>query len=264
MDLYNLKVFMTVANERSFSRAAEALQRTQPAITLAVQKLERDIGEKLLDRGGRDLTLTDSGRVVLEYSRRFDNLERELEDSLAEVRDIAAGRLVIGANETTSLYLMQHILSYRQRYPKVKVQVRQSLSSRIPAQVIDGDLEFGVITYDPEDERLDSHVLCQEHLAFVMSPEHRLASRESVSIQDLGGESFVAHNVISPYRDAVVKAFQKAKVTLNMDVEMPSVETIRMLVAQRGRRLSAWDVRGAGLKEWRSQRGESAGTGRRT
>jgi DNA-binding transcriptional LysR family regulator len=106
------------------------------------------------------------------------------------------------------------------------------LSSRIPAQVIDGDLEFGVITYDPEDERLDSHVLCQEHLAFVMSPEHRLASRESVSIQDLGGESFVAHNVISPYRDAVVKAFQKAKVTLNMDVEMPSVETIRMLVAR--------------------------------
>jgi DNA-binding transcriptional LysR family regulator len=232
MELYNLKVFMTVATERSFSRAAEALQRTQPAITLAVQKLERDIGDKLLDRGGRELTLTDSGRVVLEYSRRFGNLERELKDSLAELRDVAAGRLVIGANETTSLYLMQHILSYRRRYPKVKVQVRRSLSSKIPAQVIDGDLEFGVITYDPEDERLDSHVLCQDHLAFVVSPEHRLARQEVVSIHDLGGESFIAHNVTSPYHDVVLKAFQKAKVVLNMDVEMPTVETIRMMVAR--------------------------------
>jgi DNA-binding transcriptional LysR family regulator len=232
MELYNLKVFMTVANERSFSRAAEVLQRTQPAITLAVQKLERDISEKLLDRSGRDLTLTDSGRVVLEYARRFDNLERELQNSLAELRDVAAGRLVIGANETTSLYLMQHILNFRQRYPKVKVQVRRSLSSKIPAQVFDGDLEFGVITYDPEDERLDSHVLCRDHLAFVVSPKHRLAKQEVVSIQDLGGESFVAHNVISPYRDVVLKAFQKAKVPLNMDVEMPTVETIRMMVAR--------------------------------
>lgn len=223
---------MTVANERSFSRAAETLQRTQPAITLAVQKLERDIGEKLLDRSGRDLTLTDSGRIVLDYSRRFDNLERELQNSLLELRDVAAGRLVIGANETTSLYLMQHIVNYRRRYPKVKVQVRRSLSSRIPAQVIDGDLEFGVISYDPEDERLNSHLLCSDHLAFVMSPEHRLANQEVVSIQELGGESFVAHHVISPYRDTVLKAFQRAKVPLNMDVEMPTVETIRMMVAR--------------------------------
>lgn len=223
---------MTVANERSFSRTAEILQRTQPAITLAVQKLERDIGEKLLDRTGRDLTLTDAGRVVLEYSRRFDNLERELQNSLVELRDVAAGRLVIGANETTSLYLMQHIVNYRRRYPKVKVQVRRSSSNRIPMQVIDGDLEFGVISYDPEDERLDSCVLCRDHLAFVVGPEHRLAKQEAVSIQELGAESFVAHQMISPYRDTVVKAFQRAKVPLNMDVEMPTVETIRMMVAR--------------------------------
>jgi len=223
---------MTVANERSFSRAAEMLQRTQPAITLAVQKLERDIGEKLLDRAGRDLALTDSGRVVLEYSRRFDNLERDLQSTLSELRDVAAGRLVIGANETTSLYLMQHIVSYRQHYPKVRIQMRRSLSSKIPAQVIDGDLEFGVITYDPEDERLDSHVLCRDHLAFVVSPEHRLAKQEVVSIQELGAESFVAHHVISPYRDTVLKAFQRARVPLHVDVEMPTVETIRMMVAR--------------------------------
>ena len=232
MELYPLKVFLTVATERSFSRAGEKLLRTQPAISLAVQRLETELGEKLLDRTGREMILTDAGKIVLEFCRRFENLENELENSLAELRDMASGRLVVGANETTSLYLMQHIVSYRRQYPKVKVQVRRSLSSRIPAQLIDGDLELGVITYDPEDDRLESRVIFSDHLCFLVSPTHRFAHRESVSIRELGMETFIAHNVFSPYRDVVLKAFQRAKVTLNMDVEMPTVETIRKMVAR--------------------------------
>lgn len=232
MELYPLKVFLTVATERSFSRAGEKLLRTQPAISLAVQRLEHELGEKLLDRTGRDLILTDAGKIVLEYCRRFENLERDMENSLAELRDMASGRLVIGANETTSLYLMQHIVSYRRQYPKVKVQVRRSLSSRVPAQLIDGDLELGCITYDPEDDRLESRVIFSDHLCFIVSPAHRFAHRESVSIRELGMETFIAHNVLSPYRDVVIKAFQRAKVTLNMDVEMPTVETIRKMVGR--------------------------------
>jgi len=132
MELYPLKVFLTVAGERSFSRAAEKLLRTQPAISLAIQKLEGDVGEKLIDRSGKDLLLTDAGRIVYEYARRFENLESELENALAELRDNSAGRLIIGANESTSLYLLEHIERYRRTYPKVKVQVRRSLSSKVP------------------------------------------------------------------------------------------------------------------------------------
>ena len=231
MELYTLKVFMTVATERSFSRAAEILLRSQSAITQSVQKLERDLGDQLLDRTARDLTLTDSGRVVLGFCRRFENLERDLVDALTELRDVAAGRLVIGANETTSLYLMPHLVNYRERYPKVKVQVRQARSARVPSLVIDGDLEFGVVAYDPEDSRLESSVIGKDHLALVMSPQHPLAARDAVSIDDLGGESFIVHNVTAPYQDAIAGAFQKAKVPLHMDVEMPTVETIRMMVS---------------------------------
>lgn len=230
MELYPLKVFLTVATEKSFSRAGEKLLRTQPAISLAVQRLEAELGEKLLDRTGRELVLTDAGNIVLEYCRRFENLERELENAIAELRDMAAGRLVIGANESTSLYLLNHIVKYRRLYPKVKVQVRRSLSSKVPVQLIDGDLELGVISWNPEDDRLDSTVIYEDHLAFVVSPEHRFAGREEVSIRELGMETFIAHNVLSPYREIVLKAFQKAKVSLNMDVEMPTVETIRRMV----------------------------------
>jgi DNA-binding transcriptional LysR family regulator len=230
MELYLLKVLLTVADEKSFSRAAERLLRTQPAISLAIQKLETDLQEKLIDRSGKDLLLTDAGRIVYDYARRFENLEADLENALAELRDNSAGRLVIGANESTSLYLLGHIERYRRTYPKVKVQVRRSLSSRIPAELIDGALELGVISYDPEDDRLQSVVIYSDHLAFVVSPQHRFAGRKEISINDLGMETFIAHNVSGPYRAVVLKEFQRHKVPLNMDVEMPTVETIRKMV----------------------------------
>jgi DNA-binding transcriptional LysR family regulator len=230
VELHSLQVFLTVANEKSFSRAAEKLFRTQPAISLAVQRLEQELGEKLIDRSGKDLILTDAGRSVLEYARRFQSLQLELENSLAELRDNSAGRLIVGANESTTLYLLQHIEKYRELYPKVKVQIRRSLSSRLPNELLDGNLELGVISYDPSDDRIKSKVIYTDSLAFIVSPKHRLAHRKSVPLTDLGGETFIAHNVLSPYRDVVLREFQSHKVPLRMEVEMPTIETIRKLV----------------------------------
>jgi DNA-binding transcriptional LysR family regulator len=230
MELHTLQVFLTVATERSFSRAAEKMFRTQPAISLALQRLELELGEKLIDRTGKDLILTDAGRTVLEFARRFQSLKLELDNSLAELRDNSAGRLAIGANESTTLYLLQHIQRYRELYPKIKVQVRRSLSSKIPDELIDGNLELGVISFDPADERIKSKVIYTDALAFVVSPRHRLAHKKTVSIAELGSEIFIAHNVVSPYRDLVLREFQAHKTPLNMSVEMPTIEAIRKLV----------------------------------
>jgi len=230
MELHTLQVFLTVATERSFSRAAEKMFRTQPAISLALQRLELELGERLIDRTGKDLILTDAGRTVLEFARRFQSLKLELDNSLAELRDNSAGRLAIGANESTTLYLLQHIQRYRELYPKIKVQVRRSLSSKIPDELIDGNLELGVISFDPDDERIKSKVIYTDSLAFVVSPLHRLAHKKTVSIAELGSEIFIAHNVVSPYRDLVLREFQTHKTPLNMSVEMPTIEAIRRLV----------------------------------
>ena len=230
MELYPLKVFLAVATEKSFSRAGEKLLRTQPAVSLAVQRLESELGERLLDRTGRELILTDAGRIVVEYARRFENLEGDLDVALAELRDLSAGRLVIGANESTALYLLEHIVNFRKQFPKIRVQVRRGLSSKLPSLLLDGDLELGAISYDPGDDRLASTEIYSDHLAFVVSPDHRFAGRKNISITELGMETFIAHNVMSPYRDTVIKTFQRHKVALNMDVEMPTVETIRKMV----------------------------------
>src|SRR5881394_2463058 len=170
VELHSLEVFLTIATEKSFSRAAEKLFRTQPAISLALQRLESELGEKLIDRSGKDLILTDAGRSVLEYARRFQSLQQEMDNSIAELRDNSAGRLTIGANESTTLYLINHIVRYRELYPKVKVQIRRSLSSKLPNELLDGNLELGVISYDPADKRLKSIVIYSDALAFVVSP----------------------------------------------------------------------------------------------
>jgi len=230
MDLNSLDTFLTVVEEGGFSRASQKLHRTQPAISLALKRLESELGEKLVDRSSKQLILTDAGEVTLDFARRVEGLKQELRNALAELRDKRSGRLVIGANESTALYLIGHIEEYRRQYPGVKVEIRRSLSSRIPEAVLHGGLDLGAISYSPGDASLKSKAIYDDALAFVVSPKHRLAGRKKVGIQELGMETFIAHNVVSPYRAVVIEGFRKHEVSLNMDVEMPTIETIRKLV----------------------------------
>jgi DNA-binding transcriptional LysR family regulator len=230
MDMHKLEIFRVVATEKSFSRAAARLSRTQPAVSMAVQRLEAVVGEPLIDRAGRQLRLTDAGQVVFDFARRFENLRGELEVALAELRDRGAGRLSIGANESATLYLLPLITRYRKQYPRVKVQIRRSQSSKIPVEILEGDLEMGVISYDPQDDRLVARTIFTDHLACVISPQHHLARRRTVSIADLGAETFIAHSVVSPYKEVVLREFERMKVPLHRDVEMPTVESIRKMV----------------------------------
>ncbi len=230
MDSTALHVFLTVVNEGGFSRASEKLLRTQPAVSLAIRRLENEIGERLIDRSSRELLLTDAGELVLEYARRSDNMRREMDGALRELRDLHAGRLSIGANESSTLYLLKHLARFRERFPKVKIVVQRSRSSRIPEQLLSGDLELGVVSYNPIQKRIVSQVIYRDHLAFIVSPSHHLAGSKKVSLADLGMETFIAHNVVSPYRQLVIQRFQDHRVNLNMDIEMPTVEAIRKLV----------------------------------
>lgn len=230
MDLALLKVFETVAEEGSFSRAGQRLYRSQPAISLAVKRLEADLGARLIDRSSRALRVTDAGREVLRHAKRFRETEGKLRVALEELTDLRAGKLTIGANESTALYLLGHVEAFRRRHAGIQVELRRSLSSGMPDSVLDGSLELGAISYDPGDPRLRIFRLYEDRLAFVVSPSHRLAGREEISIAELGEETFIAHNVVSPYRARVIETFRRHQVPLNMRIEMPTIETMRRLV----------------------------------
>jgi DNA-binding transcriptional LysR family regulator len=121
--------------------------------------------------------------------------------------------------------------NFRGEYPAVRVSVRRSLASRIPADVRDYAADLGVVTYQPVDAELTSVVVYHDQLAFVVPPGHRFTKRREVAIKDLGEESFVAHHVSSPYRAKVVDTFRKRRVTLQMPVEMPTIDAIKKFVA---------------------------------
>ena len=199
MELSQLSIFLAVATEKSFSRAAQKLMRTQPGVSLAVQRLEAELGEKLLDRSLKDSTLTDAGRVVFEYAHQFDHLRRDMFNALTELRDKETGKLIIGANESGALYLLTHIDAFRQLYPRVKVEVRRSLSRNIPREVASHALDLGVVSYKPAERSLQSSVIYHDAVAFIVHPEHRFAKCKQISIRDLGKETIIAHNINSPY-----------------------------------------------------------------
>jgi len=230
MDLSQLEVFLAVAHERRFSRAAEKLYRTQSAISQSIRKLEQELGEPLFDRSSRDGVLTDAGRVLQEYAEKLLNLRTDARDALAELKHLQTGKLAISANEFTALYLLPVLAEFRRLHPMVKIAVHRSLGSRIPDDVLRHNSELGVLTYDPQDSQFRSTVVFHDELVFVVPPSHPLANQPQVSIRQLGAESFVAHNVPSPYRDKVLQAFQRHKTPLHMDVELPTLQAIKRFV----------------------------------
>jgi DNA-binding transcriptional LysR family regulator len=231
MDLFQLETFLAVAQTGSFSAAAKRMHRTQPAVSQLVRKLEEEVGEALLDRSSRDGMLTDAGKVLQEYALKMLNLRSEASASLQELRQFQRGTLAIAANEFTALYLLRVLEEFRRFSPMIKVAVQRALASSIAAQVANHSVELGVLSFRPETSTLQSIVVFRDELVFVVPPSHPLAKAKSVNIRQLGAESFVAHNVVSPYRLKVLEAFKRHKTPLNMDVEMPTLEAIKRFVS---------------------------------
>jgi DNA-binding transcriptional LysR family regulator len=233
MDLGSLQVFMTVARERSFSRAAEKLYRTQPAISISVRKLEDWVGQPLFVRGTGAGKLTEAGALLLEYAERMLNLRQEARRSLEDLAGLHRGRLSVGVNESSIHALLPALERFRRRYPKIEIAIHRVFSRDIPREILNYRLDIGVASYEPPDEALAAVEFLRDELTFVVPPRHRLARRRRVSIRELGEEVFVAHIVASPYRERVIQLFARHRVPLRMEVEMPTIESIKRFV-ERG------------------------------
>jgi DNA-binding transcriptional LysR family regulator len=229
MELFQLETFLTVAREKSFSRAASRMHRTQSAVSQTISKLEEQLGERLFDRSSRDGSLTDAGHLLVSYAEELLNVRSEARDALRDLRAMQQGKLVIGANEFTSRYLLPVLQSFHRMHPMIRIQVVRMLSRDIPGGVRNHNLEFGVLSFRPDDD-LASAVLYRDELALVVYPRHPLATAAHVSIRDLGAENFVAHSVLSPYREKVIQAFKKRRTTLHMSIELPTIEDIKQFV----------------------------------
>jgi len=233
VDLASLQVFQTVVRERSFSRAAERLYRTQPAVSIAVRKLEDWVGQPLFVRGSGARTLTDAGVLLSEYADRMLNLREEIRKGMQELRGLERGQVSIGVNESSIHALLPALDRYRQRYPGIQIRVHRVFSRDVPREVMNHHLDIGVISYLPEERELEATEFYRDSLVMIVWPGHRLARRRDVSIKELGQETFVAHIVESPYRQRVVQLFARHRIPLRMEMELPTIESIKRFVEMK-------------------------------
>ena len=231
MDLTQLETFLAVAEERSFSRAAVRLHRTQPAVSQVIRKLEESVGETLFDRAARDGSLTAAGALLRDYALRLLALRREATSALGELRNVERGHLEIAANEYTCMYLLPAIDAFRHSFPHITVTVHRTLASHVPEELARRSFELGVISFQPDPEQFRTIAVYGDSLAFIVSPSHPLAGASRVSINDLGKETFIAHNVASPLRSRVIETFERFRTPLNMEIELPTIEAIKLFVA---------------------------------
>jgi DNA-binding transcriptional LysR family regulator len=233
MDINQLEVVVAVAREKSFSRAAETLHRTQPAVSQAIRRLEAELGEPLFDRSSKDGTLTAAGVVLFEFAQQMLNLRHHAHTALKELKDLHRGKLTLSANEYTVMYLLPLVPLFRARHPHIKIEVKRSLASRIASEILGRETELGIVSFKPNDPTVAAMPVLMDELALIVAPEHPLAAKATVSVRELGAESFIAHNVPSPYRERVIRTFEKYKTPLNISMELPTLEAIKRFV-ERG------------------------------
>jgi DNA-binding transcriptional LysR family regulator len=233
MELTELRVFLKVAAERSFSRAAMKLHRTQPAVSQAVRRLEESVGERLFDRATKDATLTDAGRLLRDYAERLLRLSEEAETAVKDLRDLRRGRVLIGANEASVHVVLPLIAQFRESHPLVHVDVRRIPARQIGAEVAQGSLDFGVLTFQPAEPRLGAITLGHDELVMLVPPSHELAGLKEVTLAECARQTLIAHNDPSHVRDRVLRTFEQHHIPANILVSLPSLEGIKRAVSMQ-------------------------------
>ena len=233
MDLSELHVFLTVASERSFSRAGAKLHRTQPAVSQAIRRLEDELGERLFDRSSKQGALTEAGRVLREYAQRLMRLSEEAEMAVRELRDLRRGRVLVGANEAAVHALLPLIQRFRASHPQIQVDVRRVPSRQVGVEVLQGSLDFGMITFQPAERGLLSLNIGPDELVMLVHPQHPLASRKQVTMAEFGRETVIAHNDPSPARERVLRVFEQKHAPINIQLALPSLEAIKRAVEMK-------------------------------
>lgn len=209
MNLQNLRVFQKVAELEHITRAAEELGLSQPAVTKIIQSLEQEVGLELIERQGRRIALTYAGRTLQQYTRRLFSLEREMEDTLATLRDIEGGEVTLAANTTTGIYLLPPIVAqFRARYPHVNLHISILNSQEIIEDTLNWQLDFGLVEGDPSllSSDLKVNAFAHDHLILIVAPTHPWSKYTSLQPTMLSGEALVLREKGSGVREVIEQA----------------------------------------------------------
>jgi DNA-binding transcriptional LysR family regulator len=230
MDYDQLASFLEVAKLQSFSRAAEKIYRTQPAISAQVRLLEQECGEKLFDRSGKKVLLTPAGEILKQYAEKILQLHQEAIQAIAELNQTPRGKLYIGANEATCLYVLPKTFArFKQLYPLVQISIYRNFSHKILQKVQEGAVDLGIVTLPQTANNMEVIPMFRDEVQVVVPKKHPLAKKRSVSVEEVshyplilpktGHTRMVIDRLMRDYRDH-----------LQISMELASVETQKKFV----------------------------------
>ncbi|MBI5751326.1 MAG: LysR family transcriptional regulator [Hydrogenophilales bacterium] len=226
-----LQVFYTVAKQLSFTKAAELLYMTQPAVTFQVKQLEEHFNTRLFERSHSKITLTPAGEVALEYAERILSLSSEMDTRLGELTGQISGTLLVGASTTIAEYMLPRLLGdFKAQYPYVHARLMVANSESIEAKIADHTLDVGLIEAPSHHPQLMSHVCCEDELVAICSPKHQVAQYPSITPAQLAELPYVSRESGSGTREVVDDYFRKNGLQpedLHIVMELGSREAIK-------------------------------------
>ena len=230
MDYDQLASFLEVAKLQSFSRAAEKIYRTQPAISAQVRLLEQECGEKLFDRSGKKVLLTPAGEILQRYAQRIIELNKEALQAIAELNQTARGKLQIGANEATCLYVLPKTFArFRELYPLVQISIYRNFSHKILQKVQEGAIEVGIVTLPQSANNMEVIPVFRDEMQVIVPANHPLATNRGAAVEEIANFPLIlpktGHTRV--VLDRLLRAYREH---LQVSMELASVETIKKFV----------------------------------
>ena len=226
-----LKTFHMVALRKSFTRAAEELHMSQPAVSAQIQSLEKHYGIKLFARLGKKIALTEAGEILLSYAERILNLTDEAKQAIDELKGLKRGRLKIGASFLVGVYIMPQILGrFKTRYPDIEVSLQMRQAQEIVKMVLSNAIDLGVVGAPVEDPRLVVKPFLSDELLAIVPADHPWAEREAVRPQELERQPFILSEQGSATRQIVEEQLGQVRVKPEVAMELGNIEAVKKAV----------------------------------
>jgi DNA-binding transcriptional LysR family regulator len=232
MDLSQIEAFVQVAQQLSFSRAAQALQLTQPSVTARIQSLERELGEELFERGGRGVRLTDAGEAFLPHALKILQVVKEGRDAVEEVRSLGLGHLRLGSALTISTYVLPKILhAFRRRFPGINVSVRTGRSEQVLGMVLSDEVQAGLVRslQHPEVETVP---LYEDEIVLAVPRDHSFAQRGEARLEEVATQPLILFDRGSSYFGLIHSYFRQAGLVPHVAMELDSLEATKRMVEE--------------------------------
>ncbi|MFZ2448567.1 MAG: selenium metabolism-associated LysR family transcriptional regulator [Syntrophobacteraceae bacterium] len=237
MDIHRLMVFCKVIELQSFTRAAEAVCLTQPTVSEHIRALEDSLGEKLIDRLGREILPTPAGKILYQYAREIIQLRDKAVQALEKFKGNLSGALMIGASTIPGSYILPGLIgSFKTIYPSIQITLKIGDSGEVVRMILEGGIEIGMIGARWEERRITLEDAYSDELALVVYPGHPWEGREYVEPSELAEMPFISRERGSGTRMVMLQALESAGFAasrLNVVAEMGNTEAVRQAVKAR-------------------------------